>query len=74
MLCCWSDVDQILLSKFTNMTSDSRISDQRLRSKRTGSMIMIVNDHGSLKNERWLLYPTHIYTERAGVLIREKPL
>ena len=34
-----SDVDQNLLSKFTNTTSDSRISDQRLRSKRTGSMV-----------------------------------
>ena len=29
-----SDVDQNLLSKFTNKTSDSRISDQHLRSKK----------------------------------------
>ena len=36
-----SDVDQNLLSKFTNTTSDSRISDQHLRSKRTGSLSAI---------------------------------
>ena len=36
-----SDVDQILLSKFTSTTSDSRISDQLLMSKGTGSMIDI---------------------------------
>ena len=34
----WSDVDQILLSKFTSMTSDGRISDQLLMSKGTGSL------------------------------------
>ena len=33
-----SDVDQILLSKFTSTTSDSRISDQLLMSKGTGSL------------------------------------
>ena len=33
-----SDVDQILLSKFTSTTSDSRISDQLLMSKGPGSM------------------------------------
>ena len=44
-----SDVDQNLLSKFTNMTSDSRISDQRLRSKRTGSMVLKEVQRRSLK-------------------------
>ena len=39
-----SDVDQNLLSKFTNTTSDSRMSDQRLRSKRTGSLSAFVID------------------------------
>ena len=33
-----SDVDQILLSKFTSTTSDSPISDQLLMSKGTGSL------------------------------------
>ena len=44
-----SDVDQNLLSKFTNTTSDSRISDQRLRSKRTGSL--------SISNSFYVLVP-----------------
>ena len=57
-----SDVDQNLLSKFTNTTSDSRISDQHLRSKRTGSLNSIVFSieySWNHKNKQWGNFSTH---------------
>ena len=58
-----SDVDQILLSKFTSTTSDSRISDQLLMSKRAGSLCRCRRHHVFQEKFEILLHIVIFLTE-----------